>query len=97
VQTMLESVYTHRLPYEAEQATPILAKRLSQAGASAMEVELGVAECDPPRAEFNGSERLGRAKSTANTSSPTHYETSYALAEAMCSLAYQHLATGFDS
>lgn len=97
VQTLLENVYAHRLPYEAERATPILANRLSQAGTSAMEVELGVTECDPPEAGFDGSERLRQAQSTANTSSATHYETSYALAEAMCSLAYHHLATGFDS
>jgi len=97
VEAMLESVYTHRLPYEAERATPILAKRLSQTGTSAMEVKLGVSERDPPETGFDGSERLRQAQSTVNSSSSTHYETSYALAEAMCSLAYHHLATGFDS
>lgn len=97
VQTMLENVYTHRLPYEEERATPILAKRLSQAGTSAMEADLGVTERDPPGAGFDRSEKLGQAQSTANTPSPTHYETSYALAEVMCSWAYHHLATRFDS
>lgn len=97
VETMLESVYAHRLPYEAERATPILARRLLQSGTSAMEVELGVGERDPPETGVDGSERLRQAQSTANTSSSTHYETSYALGEAMCSLAYHHLGKGFDS
>jgi hypothetical protein len=97
VQTMLENVYTHRLPYETERATSTLTKRLSEAGTSAMEVELGVAERDLRGAGFDGSGRLGQTQFMTNTSSSTHYEMSYALAEAMCSLAYHHLATGFDS
>lgn len=96
IQTMLKHVYSRRLPHEKEQTKPALTERLTQAGASTMEVKLGVAESTPHSAGSDGLKILERTQSTASDLSLTQYQTSYGLAEAMCSLAYHHLATEFD-